>query len=959
MKRSTIGWAVFASINTLALAPQSFAASGAPAGDSENVEEIVVTGSRIVRNGDNAPTPVTVAVVEQLAIATPSNIPDMLNKLPAFSSSRNGATLGNGANPGQGNYLNLRAFGINRSLILMDGRRVPATSFDGTINTDTLPQMLVQRVDVVTGGASAVYGSDAVTGVVNYVLDDKFEGFKGQAQYGISSKYDDRSWRLGFAGGLKVGETGHFIFSVEHYDRAGIPDKRDRPYGAGIYQEAGAGTAANPFHMIVNGRLSSTSFGGRIIAPAGITLPAALVGQQFLTGGVVAPFVNGAASGTTNLQSGGDGGYVVGNAAIAPLLSDQVFGRFQVDFTDNLTGFAQASYARSRNAYHGQNESRPYPGANAIVIYSGNAFLPASVQSAMTTAGTPYFGLGRYDGDFGNLILMDAVNTSYTATAGLQGKFGAGWKWEAFYTHGEGKVRLDSYDNVNNQNFYAATDAVRDSNGNIVCNVTLTNPGLYPGCVPINLFGNGTPSAAALDYILGDTWWQATTKMEDAAFNLTGDLGHTWAGPISVATGVEYRSNKLDEITSDDPNTLFNTTGLRGIFNINPNAGTQVWTRNVVAPTKGSQSVKEGNLEVVVPLLADLPFAKHFELNGAARYTNYSTSGSVNTWKVGLNYQPFQDLRFRATRSKDIRAPSVFELFQGKSLSITGFTDLHTNTGGFTNTSTQGNPNLVPEVANTQTVGLVYTPGWAPGLSMSVDYYDISIDNAIASVGGNNASAQADCEASGGTSPLCALYIRPLPFSDRTAANYPTLILSQNLNIAKSSTRGIDFEVGYRTALPVGAMDIRLLTAYQPVIYSKTLPNAQLLNLAGAASVGPGSPAPQKLRMTLNATYSIHDLALNLQARYWSGLRPNANPTLIYTDPDIPSYMYFDLAATYQVKVSGHVITPFLTINNLMDKQPPLYASTAFTGNPGFFYPVPTGYDIVGRYVTLGVRFKF
>lgn len=298
-------------------------------------------------------------------------------------------------------------------------------------------------------------------------------------------------------------------------------------------------------------------------------------------------------------------------------------------------------------------------------------------------------------------------------------------------------------------------------------------------------------------------------------------------------------------------------------------------------------------------------------------------------------------------------------------MSITGFTDLHTSTGGTTNVSVQGNPDLVPEEADTLTVGAVWSPSQIPGLSISVDYYDISIDNAIAVVGGNSASTVQACEASGGTSPLCSLYIRPLPFSDRTPANYPTLILQQSFNIAETSTHGIDVEINYNTQLEewnthlAGGLDLRLLASYQPVLYNRTLPGAQRLDLAGASSAGPGSAAPQEQRYTLGATYTLDAFAINAQVRYLSSLVPSSDPTLVYADPDVPAITYVDLATTYDVVAGGHAFTAFLTVNNLFDKQPPLFASTAFTGNPGFFYPVPTGYDIVGRYFTAGMRMRF
>ena len=237
------------------------------------------------------------------------------------------------------------------------------------------------------------------------------------------------------------------------------------------------------------------------------------------------------------------------------------------------------------------------------------------------------------------------------------------------------------------------------------------------------------------------------------------------------------------------------------------------------------------------------------------------------------------------------------------------------------------------------------------------------MNNAIAGVGGNNAAVQQECENSGGTSPLCTLYVRPLPFSDRSSANYPTLIITQSLNIAQRNTHGFDAEIGYRTNLSSGGLDVRLLGSYQPVLETRALPFSPVINLAGAASNGPGSEAVQRTRLTLSSTYSLKPFAVNAQVRYWSGLVPGQVPAgLIYdraTDPDIPAFMYVDLAMTYELQAAGHTFTPFLTVNNVFDKQPPLYASSAFTGNPGFFYPVPTGYDIVGRYFTAGVRMKF
>jgi iron complex outermembrane receptor protein len=226
-------------------------AASAQAGDATAAVErgdIVVTGSRAIRDGRDAPTPLTVAGIEQLQL-TPSNIPDALNKLPQFSGSTTNVGAGNGAGSGRsnvftGNFINLRSFGAIRTLILQDGRRVPPTALNGQVDTNTIPQMLVQRVEIVTGGASAVYGSDAVTGVVNFILDRNFSGLRAQVQSGVAETGDAFSWRAGLAGGFDVGPRGHLIFSVEHYENRGIVSTSDRDWSAAVPIYTGLGTTA-------------------------------------------------------------------------------------------------------------------------------------------------------------------------------------------------------------------------------------------------------------------------------------------------------------------------------------------------------------------------------------------------------------------------------------------------------------------------------------------------------------------------------------------------------------------------------------------------------------------------------------------------------------------------------------------------------------------------------------------
>ena len=307
-------------------------------------EEIVVTGSRVITNGNNSPTPVTVVATETIQQVTPSNIPDGLNRLPVFSGSSNQSSLGAAERNFSGNYLNLRNVGAGRSLILFDGHRFPPTTTDNLVDTNTIPQMLIQRVDVVTGGASAVYGSDAITGVVNFVTDRKFNGLKANIQGGQSSRADNTSMRAGVAVGFPVGDRGHFEASLEHYNSEGIDSKLSRAYGRAVYSTQGAGTAANPYRLVTNTRLTNFS-------RFGIIKNGVLADQVF--GGpnnTLRPFAHGTKTGTNGVESGGDGTFY--NSTLqASLRSTQAFARFDYDLTDDIHFYVQTTGTKSFNQF--------------------------------------------------------------------------------------------------------------------------------------------------------------------------------------------------------------------------------------------------------------------------------------------------------------------------------------------------------------------------------------------------------------------------------------------------------------------------------------------------------------------------------------------------------------------------------------------------------------------------------
>lgn len=896
--------------------------------DSATLEAVVVTGSRLIRDGSQAPTPVTVVGAEQLGRSAPSNIADGLNQLPQFqnSSSQNSYGQTNANEPFNGNYLNLRGVGAQRSLVLFDGQRVPPTNFNGGVDVNTLPQMLVQRVDVVTAGASAAYGSDAVSGVVNYVIDRKFSGLKYDVQGGVSSRNDAGSYKVGVAAGADfLDGRGHIMASAERYDVRGL-DRTDRRFATELYSLVGGGTNANPNRTYDNTRLNFATFGGVLLA----------AGQRFDNAGNLVAFNPGAATGNPSVSIGGDGAYFDALGLTGSLKTNQLFSRAQYQVTPSLTAFAQGSYADALNVGH---YGYDFHFAN-IFISPDNAFLTPA-QKAVVAAVSPPGGatvFSRFNRDLGRRVSY-AKNKNYNFSAGLEGEIGD-YKWDARYNYGKNSLSVRASE-VDNQRFYAAIDAVADANGKAVCRATLTNPGLYPGCVPINLFGEGRASAEAIAYVRGDSRYQVDNILNDVAFNLRGDLFSLPAGAVSVAIGAEWRKAQLEQTSNSDPGVPVDFTGVR---NVPPSTLAYGFTN--VGTAKGSYTVKETYIEATAPLLKDHALARSLELNGAFRHTDYSTSGGVDTWKVGFVYQPIEDLRLRATRSADIRAPTLYDLFAGRSVNLFGL-DI-AGQGNFpVQAVSAGNAALDPERSKTTSFGGVYAPGWLPGLRLSVDYFDLKIKDAIIT-----SSAQQewnDCVASNKTAPVCSLI--------QTAAgvSVPTAILVSPLNNAVLRVRGVDVEASYAADLGPGRLTLRGLASYTPHFEQQASATAAAEELAGNANSGEAHP---KLRGALSADYAWKGLNIHVQERMVGRFLRSTRSTAVtdYQSNHVPDVFYTDLNISYKTSVFGHDVEPFLNVSDLFDRQAPLYASAL----PGLSYPGNQQvHSVMGRYFTVGFHGKF
>ncbi len=956
-------------------APASQASSSkAPAADDTTT--VVVTGSHIVRNGYKSPTPTVITTAEELQQTSPASLTQGIEKLPEFADNtgQQGTAahgLGSGAVNEVGSFLNLRDFGSDwntgalRTLILLDGHRVPPTDATGLVDVDTLPQALVERVDVVTGGASAVYGSDAVTGVVNYVLDKKFVGLKGLVQYGQSSYGDDDAHRYQLVWGTKLFDgRGHFEASLDFNDSAGVPTKESRPWFNDQYL-AGAGTAANPYYAVPNGRLNNATFGG-LITSVGGGASSSLVNQQFAPNGSLEPFNIGTTTKTSGYSSGGDGIYHVDTSLLASLKQKQLFARYDYDLSDIVHFWTQASYDEGQSEHTQATANHATSGTSGIRIYSNNAYLTPAEQALIPAGG--YINVSEYGLGLGRpLFQIDTKSTLFEA--GLTGKiFDNKWNWDATYSYGRGETLQNQYNDTNNVNFYAAIDAVKNpATGQIVCNVTLTNPGLYPGCQPLNVLGLGNASAAAIAYTTQLTWYDAVNQTNDVSANLSGDLFNNWAGPVSVAVGAEYRRETLDETTSNNPNILPNFGGLRGGFvlqnatqcspactpaSINAGTYTLPFVGALAAASQGDQDVKEANLEVLFPLLTNLPFVENWNVTGAVRYTDYKTSGGATTWKIGTEWQPYDDLRFRAVDSQDIRAPTLYDMFAGAQIASKGVTDPLTGVSAYPRQYTEGNPNLVPEVSHTQTIGFVYSPSYIPGLSGSVDAYWIKVKNAITSLAITDLVTL--CTASGGTSSLCSYVQRPINNTSTAAGNTLTSYTLTSFNAAYNSTEGVDVDVSYRRALDLlvpswkGTAGIRVMYSYQPHDYVKATPDSVRQDYAGVADYGFAIN-----RVTTEINYTLGAFKAALEDEWKGSLHRNA--IYVTEEAPLPSYNLVDLDLSYDWKVHGGTVQTFVTADNLFNVSPRLFANTAI----GQVTPVAAGDDVIGRFVTVGMRFKY
>ncbi|MGE3476558.1 MAG: TonB-dependent receptor [Rhodospirillaceae bacterium] len=912
---------------------------------SIDIDEIVVTGSRVVRNGYEAPTPVTVAGTGEIRSAGTINIADFVNTLPSLAGS---ATPGNSQKSTSSgtagiNALNLRGLGTMRTLVLLDGQRSVPTTVTGLVDVNNFPQELVSRIDVVTGGASAAYGSDALSGVVNFVLDKTYTGVKGEVSGGITTYGDNASGKASLTGGAPFGsERGHVLVSAEIFHVQGILNSPRK------WNQEGWKIFDNPNYTPANGlpRLivrSQTGLG--VATPGGIITDTALRGIDFGPGGTPRQYNYGTLV-SDPYQVGGDwkSSNTDFNSSLEGRMNHQsVFTRVSYDITDDVNAYVQASWGYT----FAQNfNAKQYNIAN-LTVRSGNPFIPADVQARMTALGLFSFTLGTTNADLERISQMNGrtVNRYVAGASGQFGALGADWDWDAYYQKGIGRSS-ERVSTTQRSAYAAAIDAVRDPlTGAIVCRVALTDP--RTPCVPYNLMGIGVNSASAIDYISRNAYRYQRFNQDVAAVTVQGEPFSVWAGPVSLALGVERRREAVTGLSSaiDQAQDLF-------VGNFLPNIG--------------KFTVTEGFFETVIPLASGNAIGKLLDLNVALRATDYSVSGYVTTWKVGATYQPIDDVRFRVTRSRDIRAPNLAELFQSGTTNIRNIRDPFNN-GAATQAyfTTTGNLDLVPEKADTTGLGVVFQPSFVSGFQASADYYSIHINNAIGSL---SAQTLVDlCYL--GNQTFCGVITRGVS----NGVNVISSIINHPFNYVTQQARGLDLEMGYRFSLDklnddwTGGVALRLLATR----YLRNFTNSGIPDDDPTDTVGDhGGSGPPKWRYVGSIGYAADPLNLTLTARgISSGYRDtsfiectSACPasTINHQTIDnnrVAGALYWDLGAAYKIKSEGGLDAEvFLNIKNLANTDPATVAygnsGTDFTRGPWN----PTLYDTLGRVFRTGVR---
>ncbi len=1077
--------------------------------EAQNVEQVTVSSTRITTGGFDAPTPTTVISADDLLKQANPNVFDTITQLPSLMGST-GINVGNGGSSNGVNglsALNIRGVGTQRNLILIDGERVVQASNQGIIDISQFPQMLIQRVDVVTGGAAASWGSDAVSGVVNFIMDKKFEGFKLNLDGAMSTYADDPVAQVQFAAGTGfMGGRAHVEVSGEFTSDAGVnslvgPRKwYQNPQQLQMFTAAqcqpngcpasnGVAAGGPMWYNVTNGAEVQWAYGGLITRGP-------LQGTQFGAGGapsrfnygfgptgtVATPLFNTSTSVPSGCSSGGycQGGDTSGNqtgfaSLQARLVRGNTYARVSYDLTPDIEVYATGMYSevvtwdkptqsffKSDNLHIGcdnpflpqsiaqaclanNGQSAAYNSQFTSIIQpaggiasTGNAYAPAANLDGTTSpapVGNPA-GVGVVNGFVNGFsagqVNFGAQNSGLTnvenynnrtlrrfvlGTDGNYNLFGTDWAFKGYFEHGETDFH-NTLENILSTPYYdAAIDAVQvtPSNtasfpgipvGSVVCRSVAARS---VGCVPLNIVGTGVASPAALSFVQGlnangsssgangrDPYEIVHLRQEVLDFGVSGSPFEDWAGKISVATGFQYREEAFHQVSDcasqgNCANQTFGGVayGPAGDPLLNPAAGPGLvptlpnWYAGNFQPGKGTFHEWEAFLESDVPLLNDAGFGK-IDLDLAGRYTHYTTSGDVETWKVGATWDtPIDGLRLRALQSRDVRAPNLAELFGGARVNNGSVTDDFNLNGGAANQTISplpnpitANPNLKPEKGQTTEVGLVWSPSYVPGLNLSATYYRLGIKGEITNYSqqqgmdlcfnGNAAQcAFIETVANGVITPWAANGVINGP----ETLTRPTVQNSPFLNLASVVTNGVDYELDYRFATDDvvdwglgGNVTLRMLTTN----VTSFITNPEVPGSVPIESAGTNNNGTPHWRVFFTQAYDTDNWGLFLNERWFSQGVVNRNwvacgtacpapvnsnyPTV--SSNYMPGELYFDIGGNYNLSQHSSL---YFKVDNLTNQNPG-NAIPFGPANQSPVYGTAALYDVIGRFYHIGFR---
>ena len=950
----------------------------------EPVVEVIVTGSRLASANVTSPSPVVVLEGEELQHLGTPRAEDLLNSLPQVNS---GLTLGaNGASvaPLTGTATaDLRGIGAFRTLVLINGRRTaPGDPINPSADLNTVPAALVKRVEVLTGGASAIYGSDAVSGVVNFILDTNFTGFKLDAEGAINRGSNGR-------GDLQAIERASGVTPPTGRVYDGASEDVSAVFGKDLFGGSAHLTAYAGYRHTHEVAGSSRDFSACTLTETGTSFQCLLDGTT-----AAGQFVPGSGNQLTLDTANGHAfrpliapGDLFNPAPYQDLQRPDtrynagVFANYKFNDAANLYTEAQFMDARTTVRYEPAGTTPTNSALNVFGINCNNPLLSASEVSDLCTGlgplDTAQVGIGRRNVEGGQRS-DEFHHRSYRIVLGLKGAISDPWSYDASLLYGRVNARETLSNDFSLSRLTNALDVV-NVNGVPTCQSVVD--GSDPACVPYNIFAVGGVTPAALRYITEGGMQSGYAQRTIATGQVTGDLtrygivsplAHTGFG---IAAGAEYRV----ESVRYNPDTAYSTGDLL--------------VTGAAHPTAGTFRVAEIFTELKIPLIEERPLAKQLILNGSDRYAHYSPQGNVNAFGLGLEWAPVEPVRLRGSVNRAVRAPNAYELFTSQILGQITITDPCAGvpsasaaqcalTGvsaaqygniaaqSAVNVLTGGNPHLRPETANTVTVGLVLTP--LSNLLFSADYWRIKVKQFIGNVPGT--FALNTCLNTG--DPFyCSLIQRDangsLSTGNGTSAGR---IVSTRFNTGSYGTSGVDFEARYVRSLQsiapqVGNLAFSFtgsLALDNPINVTPGVSEIDCTDLYGpnCSGAGPTSPVPRwrhRLRMTWE-THAGFELSLNwrhigrLKSEFTSSNPNLSNPGNVFpVDSHISAYDYLDVDGN--IDVTEHLKVR-LGVNNLTDRKPPVIG---FAANPLLVNGnMAAGmYDALGRYLFAGLTARF